>query len=91
MDEALLREACRKYDEMRMERLMQSLEMQPVHIFSKQYEKEKSRIIRQYECYSIGQNQFSGRKISKKTIRIVLVAALLLALLPTRRAALRAM
>ena len=81
MDEALLREACRKYDEMRMERLMQSLEMQPVHIFSKQYEKEKSRIIRQYECYSIGQNQLSGRKISKKTIRIVLVAALLLALL----------
>lgn len=81
MDEALLREACRKYDETRMEQLMQSLEMQPVHLFGKQYEKEKNRIIRQYERYSISRNQFSGRKISKKTIRILLVAALLLALL----------
>ena len=49
MDEALLREACRKYDEMRIEQLMQSLDMQPIHIFSKQYEKEKYKIIRRYE------------------------------------------
>lgn len=81
MDEALLREACRKYDETRMEQLMQSLEMQPVHLFGKQYEKDKNKIIRQYEIYSISRNQFSGRKISKKTIQILLVAALLLALL----------
>ena len=81
MDEALLREACRNYDEMRLEQLMHSLDMQPVHLFSKQYEKEKNRIIRQYERYSISRNQFSGRKISKKTIRFLLVAALLLALL----------
>ena len=81
MDEALLREACRKYDETRMEQLMQSLEMQPVHLFGKQYEKDKNKIIRQYESYSISRNQFGGRKISKKTIRILLVAALLLALL----------
>ena len=81
MDEALLREACRKYDETRMEQLMQSLEMQPVHLFGKQYEKDKNNIIRQYESYSISRNQFGGRKISKKTIRILLVAALLLALL----------
>ena len=81
MDEALLREACRKYDEMRMEQLMQSLEKKPVHLFSKQFEKEKYKIIRQYESYSISLNQISGRKISKKMIRILLVAALLLALL----------
>lgn len=81
MDDDLLREACRNYDEIRLEQLMHSLDMQPVHLFSKQYEKEKNKIIRQYESYSISRNQFSGRKISKKTIRILLVAALLLALL----------
>lgn len=77
MDEALLREACRNYDEMRMKQLVQSLKTQPIHTFSKRYEKEKQRIIWQHERYNIITNQFEGHKLPKRFWRVLLIAALL--------------
>ena len=81
MNDVWLREVCRNYDEIRIEKLVQSLKMQPTHTFSKRYEKEKQRIIRQSECYNINTKQYEEYKRRTSIWRVLLIAALLLALL----------
>lgn len=81
MDDNVLKAACRSYDEQRIAQTVQSFAAAPAHMFSRQFETKKQKILRRHESYSLGQNRFYGRRLPKKAARVLLAAALLLLLL----------
>ena len=80
MHDDLLKALCRRYDALRLEQLVQSLQTNPPHTFSSRFEAEKQRILQSAGSPGNTDRQ-TDRKRRPKLGRVLLIAALLLLLL----------
>lgn len=80
MHDDLLKAVCRRYDALRLEQLVQSLQTNPQHTFSSRFEAEKQRILQSAGSPGNTDRQ-TDRKRRPKLGRVLLIAALLLLLL----------
>lgn len=80
-DENILKQACKSVDDLRVQRLIDEADKQPDHTFSKNYEKCKKRIISDHYKYVIEKAKFNKRRTTSKVVKIILVAAVIMALL----------
>lgn len=80
-DENLLKQACNEAELIRLKKLINEIDKQPDHIFSKEFKKKKSQILKKYSSYNTETGKIKARGLSSKTARIILIAAVIASLL----------